>query len=91
MYDSKTVFSDLTFMIATLPDLFQSHSASATSPIPEDTTIKCISAAAGDQTQVLATTTKSDTDTVTLVIPKSQVNMLSKKGAVDPIGIHSVP
>ena len=31
--------------------------------------------------QVLTTTTKSNTYTVTLVLPKPQVNMLSKRGA----------
>ena len=38
--------------------------------------------------QVSATTTTSDTDTVTIVIPKSQVAMMAKKGStlVDQCG-----
>ena len=79
--DSKTVFSDLIFMIAAAPDQVQSHSASAASDIPEDPTIKDIFASAGAQMQVLVTKTTSNIDTVTLVIPNSQVSMLAKKGS----------
>ena len=74
------MFIDLTFMVATPPAQVQSHSTSATSAIPEDTTIKGIFVAVGAQMRVLVAATKSDTDTVNLEIPKSQVYMMSKKG-----------
>ena len=78
--DSKTVFSDLTFTVPTSPAQVQSYFDSAILAIPEDATIKVIFAAAGAQMQVEATTTTINTNTVTLVIPKSQMAMLAKKG-----------
>ena len=74
------MFSDLIFTVVVAPAQVQSHPASATSSIPEDPTIKGIFYAADAHTKVSATTTTSDTDTVTLVIPNYQVAMLSKKG-----------
>ena len=70
----NTVFSDLTFTAADAPDRVQSNSDSATSAIPEYPTIKGIFAATGAWMQALAVARKSDTDIVTLEIPKSQVH-----------------
>ena len=78
---SKTVFSDLIFKVTSDPYQVQSHSDSATSVIPEDPTIEGIFAAAYARMQVPVTTPTSNTDTVTLVIHKSLVDMLAKKGA----------
>ena len=69
----KTVFSDLTFMLAADPYKVQSNSASATLSIQEDPTIKVIFAATGAQMKVSATTTTGKKYTITLVIHKSQV------------------
>ena len=80
-YDSKTVVSDLRFTVAASPAQVQLHSASAKSAIPEDTTIKGIFSAASSRIQVSVATTTSNTNTVTLVIPKSQVAILAKKEA----------
>ena len=78
MDDSNTVFSYLTSMVKVAPDRVHSNSASATSAILEDPTIKGIFADAGARIQVSATATTSDTYTITLVIPKSQVAMMVK-------------
>ena len=77
--DSNTVFSDSIFTVADASDQVQSHSTSDKLAIPEDKTIKGIFDAASDQMQVLETITTSDSDTVTLVIHKSQVEMLAKR------------
>ena len=79
--DSKTVFSDLTFTVASVPSHVQSHSTLDASAIPEYPTIKGIFSAAGTRIQVLFTTITSNIDTLTLVIPKSQMAMLANKGA----------
>ena len=79
--DSKTVFSDLTFTVAASPAQVKLFSASAKLAIPDDPNIQGIFDAAGAQMKVLATTTTSETDTVSLVIPKSQVAILAKNGA----------
>ena len=63
--DSKSVFSDITFTVATASDIFQAHSVSDTISIPEDPTIKGIFPAAGAQMQVSADATPSDIDTIT--------------------------
>ena len=73
-------FSDLTFTIAASPDQVQSHSTSATSAIPYYSTIKGVFSAKVDWMKLLATTTTSDKETVSLVITKSQVDMLAKTG-----------
>ena len=78
--DPNTVFSDSIFTVAATSDQVQSHSISNKLAIPEDPNNKGIFDAASDQMQVLEITTTSDTDTVTLVIHKSQVDMLAKKG-----------
>ena len=78
---SSTVFSDLTFTVAAASDQVQSYTTSAISAITEDTTIKGIFNAIYSQIQVSGTTTTSDTETVTLVIPNPRVAMLAKKGA----------
>ena len=86
--DSKTVLSDLTFTVAAAPAQVKFHNTPATSAIPEHHTIKGIFDDLGAWMKVSATATKSDIDTVTIVIPKYQVAMLDKKGAniVDQVG-----
>ena len=79
--NSKTVFSDLIFVVTASPDKVQSHYASATSAIPEDPTIKDIFAAAGALMQVMEAETTRNTYTVNPEIPNCQVSMLFKKGA----------
>ena len=78
--DLNTVLSEFTFTVASDPDQVQSYSASATSATPEDPTIQGIFYAEGSCMKVPSTTTTSDTDTVTLVIPKFQVAMLAQMG-----------
>ena len=77
---SNTVFRDLPFTVAAASNQVQLHSASDISAITEDPTIKGIFNAAYSQMQVLGTTTTSDIETVTLVIPNPRVAMLAKKG-----------
>ena len=74
------MLSDLKFTVVDAPDWVQSHFTLATLVIPEDPTIKGIFAAEGVLVQFLAVTTTIDVDTGTLMIPKSQVAILAKKG-----------
>ena len=81
--DFKSFFGDFTFMVTSDPAKVQDHSASAATvmSIPEDPTTKGIFDAASAQMQVSASYAQSYVYTITIDIPKSQVAMLSKKGA----------
>ena len=79
--DSKSVLSDLTFTFGSASDRVQEQPMSDTKSISENTTTKGILAAKGAQMQVSDTETPSAIDTITIEITKSQVAMLSKKGA----------
>ena len=88
--DSNTVFSYSIFTVADASDQVQLHSTSAKLAIPQDPNIKGIIYAASYQMQVSETTTTSETDTVTIVIPKSQVAIMVKEGdnLVDQLKNH---
>ena len=79
--DSNKVSSDITFKVAAAPAHVQSNSASAALTTPEYPTVKGIFSASGDQMQVSTNTATGKTDTVTLIIHKSQASMLTKNGA----------
>ena len=78
--DYKSVFSDITFTVVTDPDIVQSHSASATTSIAEDPTIKVIFSAVGNQIKVPAAVTPGAINIIRIEVTKSQVAMLRKKG-----------
>ena len=82
-YDSRSLFSDLTFIVKAPPTTSQDYSASAATDmtIPENSTIKVIFCAAGAQVQVSCPLAPRSMDTITVGIPRYQVAMLSKKGA----------
>ena len=73
------MFSDLTFTVAAAPDQVKLHSSSDTLAIPEDLINKGIFSAKSSQMNLSENTTISHTYTATLVIHKSQVDMLAKK------------
>ena len=76
--DSKTVFSDHWFTVAAATVWVQLHSTLAKSAIPYDPTSEGIFNTAGVWMQVLASVTTSNTENVTLEIPKYQVAILKK-------------
>ena len=81
--DTRSVFSDLTFIVTAAPTTDKAYSTSTTTgkAIPEDTTIKGIFSAAGARIQVSADAALRSVDIITVEIPKSQVAILAQKGA----------